>query len=475
MSAQLDAAAGICFSDAVDLAHAIRTRRISARETMAAHLAHIERVNPHVNAIVTLVDADALLAQADAADAAVARGDELGPLHGLPLGVKDAFETQGIRTTFGSPIYKHHVPFADDYVVRREKAAGAIVVGKTNVPEFSLGSNTLNRVFGATRNPYDLSKSAGGSTGGGAAALACGMIALADGSDLGGSLRNPPNFNNVVGLRPSPGRVADRGYDTLAVTGPLARSVRDVALLLSAQAGFCAQSPIALDGPAPAYHRLLGRDLRGVRVAMFRDLGLPWEPEVHAAIRAQRAVFESLGCRVDDDEPDFRDANEVFVKFRHAMIEAKFGASFESHPDEFNEFVRWHVEIGRRLTSAYMARLEQKRVELYARVQRFFERYDFFVLPVNQVLPFDVSVAYPTSIAGVAMENYVAWMKSAYYISTVGNPALSVPAAFSSGGLPIGIQIVGRPHDDLGVLQLGYAFEQSTRVGARRPAIAHSE
>jgi amidase len=464
----------LCWMSACELADAIRTKRVSAREIMRAHLAQIERVNPAVNAIVTLVPAAELLAAADAADAAVAQNDDCGPLHGLPLAVKDAFETDGIRTTFGSPLFRDYIPAADDALVRREKAAGAIVIGKTNVPEFSLGSQTFNPVFGATRNPFDLAKTCGGSTGGGSVAVACGMAALADGSDLGGSLRNPPSFCNVVGLRPSPGRVAGAaGFSPLPVCGPVARSVRDVALLLSVQAGFAAASPVSLDMPPARYHDLLDRDFTGTRVALFTDLGLPWEAEVHTAVRAQRATFEALGCIVDDAEPDLRDANEIFVSFRHALIEANFApADLIARPHDFNAYIHWHVAEGRKLDGPYLTRLAQRHVELFARMQRFMERYEFFVLPVSQVLPFDVTLPYPTAIAGVAMENYIAWMKSAYYISTVGNPALAVPAAFSAGGLPIGIQIVGRRNDDLGVLQLGHAFESATRVGACRPAVA---
>jgi amidase len=465
----------LCFMRAVDMVAAIRAKKLSAREVMQAHLKQINAVNGKVNAMVTLAPEEQLMAQAAAADEALANGKWLGPLHGLPVAVKDLHETKGIRTTYGSPLHKDNVPGFDCRVVQREKEAGAIVMGKSNVPEFGLGSQTFNPVFGATRNPFDLTKTCGGSTGGGSVAVACGMAPLADGSDIGGSLRNPPNFCNVVGIRTSPGRVSNvptnLGWFTLSVPGPVARNVTDCAYFLSVLAGFDHHSPISIDQTGDQFAQPLGsRSFKGVRVAMFRDMGLPWEPEVKSAVQAQRKVFESLGCIVEDAEPDFSDANECFVAWRHWSTELAFGDLLATHGGQLNEYIHWHVEEGRRLTGPYLSRVEVKRTALFQRLCGFKGGYDFFVLPVSQVLPFDVNTHYPTEIAGVKMENYIAWMKSAYYISAAGNPAMSVPCAFSAGGLPIGMQIVGRHHDDWGVLQLGYAFEQATNIGNRRPA-----
>jgi amidase len=462
----------ICFMRAVDILGALRAKKLSAREVMQAHLKQIHRLNEKVNAIVTLVPEEQLMAQAAAADEALAHGKWLGPLHGLPVAVKDLHETSGIRTTFGSPLHRDYVPDFDCRVVQREKAAGAIVIGKTNVPEFGLGSQSFNPVFGATRNPYDLTKTCGGSTGGGAVALALGMAPLADGSDMGGSLRNPPNFCNVVGLRPSPGRVpgvpAQLGWQTLSVPGPVARNVTDCAFFLSVLAGFDHHSPISIDQSGDQFAQPLGtRNFKGARVAMFRDMGLPWEPEVKATVQAQRKVFESLGCVVMDAEPDFRDANESFLAWRHWSIELSFGDLLATHGDQLNEYIHWHVEEGRKLTGPYLSRIEARRTALFERLCGFKNEYDFFVAPVNQVLPFDVT----QQIAGVKMESYMAWMKSAYYISAAGNPAAAVPCGFSKSGLPIGLQIVGRHHDDWGVLELAYAFEQATQVGQRRPPL----
>jgi len=471
-----DTSSDICFMRAVDIAELIRQKKLSAREVMQAHLKQISRVNPKVNAVVTHVPEEQLMAQAAAADESQVKGKLLGPLHGMPVGVKDLHETAGIRTTYGSPLHRDFIPDFDCRVVQREKNAGAIVIGKTNVPEFGLGSQTFNPVFGATRNPYDVTKTCGGSTGGGAVALACGMVPLADGSDMGGSLRNPPNFCNVVGIRCSPGRVSDvptnLGWFTLSVPGPVARNVTDCAFFLSVLAGYDHHSPISIEESGERFAKPLeGRNFKGVRVAMFRDLGLPWEPEVKNAVQAQGRVFESLGCIVEEAEPDFRDANESFVGWRHWSTELAFGDMLVTKGDQLNEYIHWHVEEGRKLTGPYLARVEAKRTALFQRVVAFMNQYEFFLLPVNQVLPFDVNVHYPTEIAGTKMETYIAWMKSAYYISTVGNPAMSVPCAFSQGGLPIGIQIVGRHHDDWGVLQMGYAFEQATNVGKRRPGV----
>ena len=466
----------ICFFSARQMADLIRQKKLSAREVMQAHLKQIEKANPKVNAIVTLVPADRLMTQALAADEATAKGNLKGPLHGLPVGVKDLHPTKGIRTTFGSPLHKDELPNFDCLVVEREKNAGAIVIGKTNVPEWGLGSQTFNPVFGPTLNPYDLTKTCGGSTGGGSVALACGMVPLADGSDMGGSLRNPPNFCNVVGLRTSPGRVPNPpstlGWFTLSVAGPVARSVTDCAFFLSVLAGFDRRSPISIDQSGSQFSQSLAdRRFKGVRVAMFKDMGLPWEPEVKNAVQAQHKVFESLGCIIEEAEPEFYDANECFLAWRHWSIEASFGDILKANSDKLNEYVHWHVEEGRKLTGPYLSRVEAKRTALYWRMREFMEKYEFFILPVNQVLPFDVKTHYPVEIAGVKMENYIAWMKSAYYISVVGNPAISVPCAFSESGLPIGIQIVGRHNDDWGVLQMAYIFEQATNIGKHRPAI----
>jgi amidase len=466
----------ICFLPATELARRIRTKDISVREVTEAHLAQIEHLNPKMNAIVTLLPEQAMW-QATAADERLARDEEVGPLHGLPVAHKDLVPTRGIRTTFGSLVFKDFLPEEDALIVERLKKAGAITIGKTNTPEFGAGSQTYNEVFGETLNPYDTLKTCGGSSGGAAAALACGMLPIADGSDLGGSLRNPANFCNVVGFRPSPGRVPVwpnlAGWFPISVQGPMARTVQDTALMLSTIAGPDPRSPIAITEPGSLFSRPLERDFKGVRVAWSRDLGgLPVDPRVTEVIEESRQVFESLGCMVEDSEPDFADADEVFKVWRAWRFELMYAELLESHRDKIKDAVIWNVEEGMKLTGPQIGRAERKRTELYHLVREFMETYEFLILPVSQVPPFDVKQRYVTEINGVKMDTYIDWMKSCYYISVIGLPAISVPCGFTPEGLPVGLQIVGRHQDDLGVLQLAYAFEQSTGLWRTRPPTA---
>jgi amidase len=462
----------ICRLSACDMARLIRAKELSARDVMRAHLAQIERLNPTVNAIVTLVSEQAMERSA-IADEQLARGDAVGPLHGLPIAHKDLQPTKGMRTTFGSPIFQDFVPSEDSLLVERVRAAGAIAIGKTNTPEFGAGSQTFNPVFGSTLNPYDLTKTCGGSSGGAAVALACGMLPIADGSDMGGSLRNPASFCGVVGLRPSPGRVpawpVATAWSTLSVEGPMARSVADVALLLSAIAGPDDRSPIALTEPGSRFTAPLGRDFTGVRVAWWKDLGgLPVDSRVRQLVDAQRGAFEALGCVVEEAEPDFTGFDDVFKVVRAVAFLTGVADRVGTNRDRVKETIRWEIERGERLTAQEIAHAEIKRTELYHRMRQFMARYEFFVLPVAQVPPFDVSQPYITAIEGVPMETYIDWMKSCYYISIVGNPAISVPCGFTADGLPVGLQIVARHRDDWGLLQMAHAFESAAQSAARR-------
>jgi amidase len=465
----------ICFLPAIELAHRIRIKDLSAKEVMEAHLAQIERLNPKMNAIVTLLPERAI-EQATAADEALTSGKEVGSLHGLPVAHKDLFPTRGIRTTFGSLVFKDFVPEQDGLIVERLKKAGAITIGKTNTPEFGAGSQTYNEVFGETLNPYDTSKTSGGSSGGAAVAIACGMLPIADGSDLGGSLRNPANFCNVVGFRPSPGRVpvwpSLVGWFPMSVQGPIARTVKDTALMLNTIAGPDPRSPIAIAEPGNPFSRPLERDFKGVRVAWSQDLGgLPVDSRVTEAIEGRRHVFESLGCVVEECEPDFTDAHEIFKVWRAWRFELSYAELLDTHRDHIKDTVIWNIEEGKKLTGPQIGRAERKRTELYHRVREFMETHEFLILPVNQVPPFDVNQRYVTEINGVKMDTYIDWMKSCYYISVIGLPAISVPCGFTPEGLPVGVQIVGRHQDDLGVLQLAYAFEHSTGLWNRRPPV----
>jgi len=462
----------LCFTSARRLARMIRARKVSASEVMRAFIAQIERVNPKVNAIVTFLPERAL----KEAKKLERKGARLGPLAGLPIAYKDLIDTRGIRTTKGSLVYRDHVPTEDHSLVERLRAAGAITLGKTNTPEFGAGSQTFNAVFGATRNPYDLSKTCGGSSGGAAVAVACGMLPFADGSDLAASLRNPANYCNVVGFRPTPGRVpnypAANAWDTQPVIGPVARTVADAAFLLAAMAGPDARVPISISEPGKTFARGLARSFRGARVAWSATLGgLPMDERVLRALGPQRKVFASLGCRMEDAEPDFEGATEAFETLRALSFSLRLAPLLRTHRAELKDTVVWNIEQGLQLDGERIARAERLRTELFQRMRRFFERYDFLVAPVNQLPPFPVELDYPREIAGVKMGNYLDWMKSCYYVTITSHPAISVPAAFTDEGLPVGIQIVGRYRDDFGVLQLAHAFEQATQVGKRRPAL----
>jgi amidase len=471
----------LVFTDATELACLIREKQVSCVEVMQAHLAQIERVNPQVNAIVTLLPERALEG-ARAADAALSRnparnGDGIGPLHGLPVAHKDLVPTAGIRTTYGSPLYAEHVPEEDGLIVQRLRAAGAITIGKTNTPEFGAGSQTFNPVFGATRNPYDLGKTCGGSSGGAAVALACGMLPIADGSDMGGSLRNPASFCNVVGFRGAPGRVpvypSKLGWSPYSVQGPMARSVRDAALLLSAIAGPDPRSPIAIREPGDLFRQPLERDFAGVRVAWAPDLGgLPVDARVRAVLEGARPVFAALGCELSEASPDFADAEEIFQAWRAWAFEARYGDLLPAHRAQMKDTVVWNIERGQKLTGPQLARAELKRTALYQRMRAFMETHEFLVCTTNQVPAFDVTQPYVSEIEGRKLDTYVDWMRACWYITVTGHPAISVPAGFTGDGLPVGIQIVGRHQADFAVLQLAHAFEQATSHARRRPAVA---
>ena len=466
----------LCFMGARDLTGLIRSRTLSAREVMQAHLDQINRLNPTLNAIVARLPDDRCLALADAADRRAAQGETLGPLHGLPIAFKDLEAAVGFPFAQGSPIYKDRMPSEDTILVERLRAAGALPIGKTNVPEFGMGSHTYNKVYGTTVNPYDASKSAGGSSGGAASALAAGLVPVADGSDLGGSLRNPANFNNVVALRPTVGLVptAPTAFPLLGflVKGPMARSVGDAAFLLSVMAGSDPRDAGCYPSDPSVFAGSLDRTFRGVRVAWCPDLGgLPLDRRVRAVLEKQRATFEDLGCDVDEACPDLTGADEVFLTVRAWRTAFLHGALLETHRDHLKPEAIGEIESGLAVTGSGLARAMALHAELLERMRRFQERYEFLLCAVNQVPPFDATLDWPHEIDGVRMEHYVAWMKSAYWITATFRPAISVPAGFSLDGLPVGLQIVGRYRDDIGVLQMAHAFEHASGVGRRRPSI----
>jgi amidase len=443
---------------------------------MRAFLAQIERVNPLVNAIVTLRPAAELLAEAAAADRSLAGGTPPGVLHGLPIAIKDLSLTRGLRTTFGSKLYRNFVPTSDELYVERLRRAGAIVIGKTNTPEFGAGSQTFNKVFGATRNPYDLSKTCGGSSGGAGVAVATGMLPFADGGDFAASLRNPGSYCNVIGFRPSTGRVPayphPYPWSNLSELGPMARTVSDAAFLLSVQAGPDRRAPTSISEPGSIFLKPLKRSFRKTRIAWSRDLGgLPVEPSVTKALEPHRKTLKGLGCMVEDAEPDFTGATEAFESLRALTWLHRGGGLLKEHRAKLKDTVIWNTEEGFKRSAADIAKAENLRTTIYHRMRVFLEKYDFLVCPVSQLPPFPVDQDYPREIAGVKMTNYLDWMKSCYYITLTTHPAISVPAGFTDDGLPVGIQIVGRYRDDFGVLQFAHAFEQATQVWKRRPPI----
>ena len=436
-----------------ELALLLRQRTVSAVEVTQAHIEQIIRLNPALNAIVTPTF-DQAMKRARELDAT---GVHQGALHGIPVVHKDLFDTRGVRTTYGSRIYENHVPDSDAPIVELMEAAGAISLGKTNTPEFGAGSQTFNAVFGATRNPHDLSKTCGGSSGGSAVALACGMAALANGTDLGGSLRNPASFCGVVGMRPSAGLVPKRrsrasAFD-LDVDGPMARTVDDLTLLLSV---------IADPGSSVTSSH---SNRKVVRVGWYQGLeSMPFEHEVTRVFETSQKTFVDMGCIVEAAQPDFQDADESFRTLRAWYAALNHAEHLTQYSGMMKETLAREVERGMSLSAAHVAVAETQQAELLRRTSQFFERFDVFVLPTVQVLPFPVEQPYPTEINGRKLDSYIDWMRSCYFISATGHPAISVPAGFSNSGLPVGIQMVGPHNGEKRLLEIALAFEQAACV-----------
>jgi amidase len=464
--------------DALALSRAIKSKRVSCVEVMNSYLDHIDRVNPLVNAIVSLQSRDYLLQQAQTRDEQLARGEYLGWMHGFPQAIKDLEPTKGIRTTLGSPLFKNFVPKTDSIVVERMKAAGSIIIGKTNVPEFGLGSQTYNDVFGTTLNAYDQSKTCGGSSGGAAVALALRMLAVADGSDHAGSLRNPAAFGNVFGFRTSFGRVPsdliDAFMPSLSVHGPMARTIPDLAMLLATQSGYDPRAPLSMRQYPSIFSGPLERDFKGTRVAWLGDFGgyLPFEPGVLDLCKRSLKVFEQLGCIVEEALPDFpiEEVWQNWLKIRATQVGARF-KEFYNDPAKralMKPELQWEIETGARLSADDISEAGAVRSAWYHVVRRFFDKYDYFLLPSAQVFPFDASTHWPKKINGKTMDTYHRWMEIAVPVTMSGCPALNVPAGFNEQGLPMGIQIVAPNHAEMDCLQLAYAYDQETQWVTRR-------
>ncbi|MEV1294284.1 amidase family protein [Pseudonocardia sp. NPDC049635] len=444
---------------------ALRVGEISARELAELHLARIAERNPQLNAVVSL-DPQRALDGAAAADEQLASGAEVGPLHGLPFAFKDTHAVAGWRTTYGSPIHADHVPDTDDLIVERIRGAGAVPIGKTNVPEFAAGSHTFNPVFGTTRNPHDPSRSAGGSSGGAACALAAGMVPLAEGSDMGGSLRNPASFCGVVGLRPSWGRVpawpSENMWEATAVGGPMARTVGDLALLLSVLAGPDPRAPHALGDPGAAFAPPLRPvPLPGLRVALSTDLdgAFAVDPEVAGVVEAAGRVLAGAGARVTGAAPDLTGADECFRTLRAWHFQATLGGTLAAHPGRLKPSLAANIRAGESLTGADVALAYRRRTALAHRMREFWYDHDVLVLPVSQLPPFPADQEFPAEIDGTPMVSYLDWMRSAYLITVTGCPAISVPFGVTAGGLPVGIQIVTRHGGDRYLTEVAAAVE----------------
>lgn len=468
--------AEIYYDSASSLVARMARRELSAREVLEAHLARIEEVNGEINAIVTLVP-ELAYERAKQADEAIARGELLGPLHGLPIAHKDNHVTAGIRTTFGSRSRADFVPDITDLTVSRLQEAGCVTIGKTNIPEFVAGGNTFNEVFGITRNPYDLSLTAGGSSGGAAAALAAGMQPLADGNDFGGSLRLPAGYCNVVGFRTSAGRVpvwpAADGLVGLSVHGPMARTVDDVALMLSVIAGPSRLAPNSLETPGAAFAEIPDGGLQGKRVAYSVDLGgaIAVEPAVAALVEKAAESCREAGATVSEASPDFAGAAEAFRTLRAWAFEAGMGAHLDAHRELVRESLYDNMARGRELSGPEIGAAAIARTAMYHRMREFLQTYDCLLLPVAPLPAFDCEQEYPTSVAGVQMDDYLGWMESCFDVTITGHPAISVPAGFTTGGVPAGVQLVGRHRDELTLLAMAKAFESVTGYAATRPRL----
>lgn len=457
-----------------ELASAIRRQELSAREVVEWHLDRIAAVNPRINAVVSVRPEEAL-AEADARDRNAAAGAPVGPLHGLPIAIKDLEDTAGIRTTYGSTMFADNVPAVDSLLVQRLRAAGAIVVGKTNTPEFGVGSHTFNEVFGPTRNPWALDRSAGGSSGGAGAALAAGLVPIADGSDHGGSIRNPASFNNVVGLRPTPGLVPSGGtgdgWDPASVLGPMARTVGDLALMLSAISGPDPRSPLSYGDPAE-FRADLASDLSGLRIAWCPDLGgLPIEPAVLAVLGQARDRLSALGCLVEDVTLDLSRADEAFETLRALGFARTFGDSLPALRARAKDTVVWNIERGLELDASTIGRALTVRSEIFTMFAELLERFDVLVAPSAQVEPFPIEQEYPVQVAGVTMPHYLGWMRVCSRITLSAHPAAAVPAGFTTEGLPVGMQFVGRYRGDLQLLRHAAAWEAASALTERHPAL----
>ena len=476
-----------------ELSALIHSHQVSCRDVMQATLARIAAVNPLHNAIVSLRDEGELLREADTFDQRLRTHGSMGWMHGMPQAIKDVSQTAGLRTTLGSPLLRNFVPTVDNLMVERMRAAGCIVIGKTNVPEFGLGSHSFNEVFGVTRNAYDSSRSAGGSSGGAAVALATRMLAVADGSDFMGSLRNPAGWNNVYGFRPSQGRVPfwpaqDVWVTMMGTEGPMGRTVKDVAMLLDVQAGFDARVPLSIAATeqfGAAIDDARPMPCQGIRIGWLGNLGgyLQMEPGILATCEQALRRMEGLGCRVEPTALGYPPERvwQTWLVWRRWVVAARIAPHLAKPENRalIKPEALWEFDQGQGLTGTQTMEASTQRSAFYQHMLKLFERYDVLALPSAQVWPFDAALRWPSHINGVAMDTYHRWMEVVIYATLAGLPSISVPAGFSAAGssggtpagLPMGLQLIGKPQADKAVLQLAHAYEQAAQdVLSVRPA-----
>ncbi len=470
-SAQANSEREITSLSAIQLSTAIQAKKLSCVEVMQAYLAHIDRINPKFNALVSRPDNDSLLVEAALCDAELSRGMVRGWMHGFPHAPKDLADAKGLVTSIGSPIFKTNVATEDSVHIERIRKAGAIFIGKTNVPEFGMGSQTYNKVFGPTLNAYDGFSTAGGSSGGAASALALQMLPVADGSDFMGSLRNPAGYNNVIGFRPTPGLVplADSFIEQLPCNGPMGRNVSDTAMLLSIMAGYAPEKPTSVLSDPGQFTQLLQRDFKGARIGWLGDFDgyLPMESGVLALCEKALESFRDIGCTVDTANIDFPmpDLWQTWLVFRHWLSRGKVLPLYDDPVlrDQLKPEAIWETEGGLKLTGDQIFTASDNRARWYAALLEAFKTYDFLVLPTAQVFPFDAKVHWPKSIAGRQMDTYHRWMEVVVPGTLSGCPVINIPAGFGPGGLPMGMQIIAPRHQDLSALQMAYAYEQAAQ------------
>jgi len=465
----------LCWMSATELASAIRSKKISPVEATKAVLARIESVNPRINAFCTVVG-DRALAEAQGAEAAVTKGDPPGALHGVPISFKDLTATAGIRTTSGSKIFEHHVPDADAVVVERARRAGAIILGKTNTPEFGCKGVTDNLIFGHTRNPWDLDRIAGGSSGGAAAAVAAGLGPLAEGSDLAGSIRIPASICGVVGFKPSVGRIprypAPNGFTSFSCLGPITRTVRDAALAFSVWAGPDDRDPQSLPAAAEDFTRAADGDIRRLRVAWSSDLGFASvDSEVRRITAAAAKALGSVGATLDEAHPGFPNPEGLFLDLTAPVRAAAMAPHLAKWRDLIDPALLSRLDHAERMTAVDFERAAQARTALWHTVRKFFEQYDLLVTPTLPTAAFPIGRAFPAEIEGTKLDNGLQWLPFTIPFAITGQPAISVPCGFTAGGLPVGLQIIGRRHADAMVLRAAAAFEAAQPWAGRRPQL----